>query len=432
MLPVVDPLILVRGLHLTATVLASGTVAFSVVVAGPALRGTGAEGGERLARRLNRLVWAAIAVAVLSGLAWLTVVAANILGLPPIDVWRDGAVWPVVTGTRYGQVACLRLAAAGTLAALLALPPHLPGLRAVQLAVAAVLAGALALVGHAGAAPATAGWFLLGSDLLHLLAASAWLGGLPGLALLLAWSRNRARRDADRCAAIATARFSRLGIICVGTIGGSGLFNSWELLSGPGDLLTTTYGRVLALKVGLFAVIVAVATYNRYRLTPRLPAPDATASLQRNSLIEAGLGIGVLMLVGALGTIMPGGHLHMNATPPGSEAAFVHIHTEMAMADVTIDPGRTGRNTVVIRLANEDSTVFAARSVRVMLAPREGGGAMIEGTAELSPDGTWTIAGLAIPRAGVWVVRVLVDNERDPPFVLDGPIVFTQCNNECW
>ncbi len=102
------------------------------------------------------------------------------------------------------------------------------------------------------------------------------------------------------------------------------------------------------------------------------------------------------------------------------------------MADVTIAPGHTGRNAAVIRLANEDSSVFAARSVRVTLAPREGGGAMIEGAAERSPDGTWTIAGLTVPRAGVWVVRVLIDNGRDPPFVLDGPIVFTQCNNECW
>jgi putative copper resistance protein D len=404
-----------------------------VLVAGPALRGTGVDGGERLARQLTWLVWTGLAVAVLSGFAWLALVAANILDIPPLDVWRDGAIWPAVTDTRFGQIACLRLVAALVLAMLLALPPPgLPALRAAQLAVAGILAGSLALVGHAGAAPGAAGWFLLGSDLLHLLAASAWLGGLPALALLLLWSRGGNRPAADRSAAMATARFSRLGIVCVGTLIGSGLFNSFELLSGPGDLLTTTYGRVLSLKVGLFAMIVTVAAYNRYCLTPRLPAPDAVASLHRNSLIEAGLGIGVLMLVGALGTMIPGGHIHTTAAPAGSEAAFVHIHTEAAMADVTIDPGRTGRNTVVIRLSNEDSTVFAARSVRITLAPREGGGPTIEGAAQLSPDDTWTIAGLAVPRAGVWVVRVLIDNGSDPPFVLDGPIVFTQCSNECW
>lgn len=431
-MPVVDPLVLVRGLHLTATVLASGTVAFGVLVAGPALRGTGAGAGERLTRRLTVLAWVALVVAVLSGLAWLTLVAANILDVAPADVWRDGAVWPVITGTRYGQIASLRLAAALLLAVLLALPPRLPGLQAAQLAVVAVLAGALAFVGHAGAAPDAAGWLLLGSDLLHLLAASAWLGGLPGLALLLAWSRCGSRPVADRCAAMATARFSTLGVVCVGTIVASGLFNSWELLNGPTDLWTTTYGRVLSLKVGLFLVIVAVAAYNRYRLTPRLPAPDAVTSLQRNSLIEAGLGLGVLMLVGALGTMIPGGHIHPNAAPPESEAAFVHIHTETVMADVTIDPGHTGgRNTAVIRLSNEDFTVFAARRVRITLAPREGGDPTIERAADFSPDGTWTIADLTVPRAGVWVVRVLIDTGRDPPVVLDAPIVFTQCSNEC-
>jgi putative copper resistance protein D len=429
--PVDDPHTRVRGLHLAPTVLPSGTVAFGVLVAGPALRETGADGGELLARRLTMLVWTALAVAILSGWAWLTLISANILDVPPFDVWRDGAIWPVITGIRYGQIACLRLVAALLLTVSLALPPRLPGLQAAQLAMVAVLAGSLAFVGHAGAAPDAAGWFLLGSDLLHLFAASAWLGGLPALALLLAWSRGSTGPAANRCAALATARFSRLGIICVGTIVGSGLFNSWELLTGLNDLLTTTYGRVLSLKVGLFLAIVAVAAYNRYRLTPRLPAPGAVTSLQRNSLIEAGLGLGVLMLVGALGTMIPGGHIHPNAAPTESTAAFVHIHAETVMADVTIDPGQPGKSTAVIRLANEDSTVFTARLVRITLALREGGGPTIERTAEPSPDGTWAVTGLAVPHAGVWTIRVLIDTGRGPPVVLDAPIVFTQCSNEC-
>ena len=142
-MPVVDPLILVRGLHLAATVLASGTVAFGVLVAGPALRETNADGGELLARRLTMLVWTALAVAILSGWAWLTLIAANILDVPPFDVWRDGAIWPVITGIRYGQIACLRLVAALLLTVSLALPPRLPGLQAAQLAVVTVLAGSL-------------------------------------------------------------------------------------------------------------------------------------------------------------------------------------------------------------------------------------------------------------------------------------------------
>lgn len=425
-MPVVDLLILVRGIHLTATVLACGTVAVSVLVAGPVLGVAGAA----VLRWLTWLVWTALAVAVLSGLAWLTLVAANILDLPPGDVWRDGAIWPVITDTRYGQIACLRLAAAAVLAVLLALPPRLPGQRAAQLAVVAVLAGALAFVGHAGASPGALGWLLLGSDILHLLAASAWLGGLPALALMLAWSRGNP--VAGGRAAQATARFSTLGIVCVATLFASGLLNSWELLNDPGDLLTTTYGSVLSFKVGLFLMIVSVAAYNRYRLTPRLPAPPALAALQRNSLIEAGLGVGVLMLVGALGTMVPGGHMHTNTAPPESEAALVHIHTGAVMADVTIDPGHTGKSTALIRLSREDSSVFAARFVRITLEPRDGGAPTIERVAEFSSDGTWAIAGLTIPRAGIWTVRVSIDTGHGPPIVLDAPIVITQCSNECW
>jgi putative copper resistance protein D len=423
--PLVEPLVLIRALHLTATVLASGTAAFMVLVATPMPNAI-------LRRQLIRLVWAALATAVLSGLAWLTMVAANILDLSPLDVWQGGAIWPVIADTRFGQVACLRLVVAGVLALLLLLPSASRGLRAGQLAAAAMFAGSLAPIGHAGAAPDAAGWLLLASDILHLLAASAWLGGLPALALLLARSRYGAGANAGSEAVITTARFSRLGMVCVGTLVGSGLFNSWQLLTGPGDLLETTYGRVLSCKVGLFLTMVAVAAYNRYRLTPRLPAPGALASLQRNSLIEAALGFGVLILVGALGTMIPGGHRHINEAPVGTEAAFVHIHTEAAMADVTIDPGRLGRNTAVIRLSSEDYSTFPARAVRLRLAPRDGGGPTIERAAEASADGAWTIADFSVPKEGVWVVFVLIDNGQDPPIILDGPIVFAQCSNECW
>lgn len=411
-MPVIDPLVLVRGVHFAATVWAAGTVCFIVLVADPSLR-----------RKLTVMVWMALAATVVTGLAWLALIAASILDVPIAEIGRDGGLWTVLTETRFGQVASLRLGLVLVLG-LLTAAPAFPGRRALLLTVAGGLAGLVALVGHAGATTGAAGWLHLTADLIHILAAAAWLGALPALALALS-------APAAATAVAITARFSVLGMVCVGALLVTGLINSWELLTGPGDLVATAYGRVLSLKLALFAAMVAVATVNRYRLTPRLPVASAVRALRRNCLIETGLGFAVLMLVGILGTMVPGGHVHTNAAAPPSEAAFVHIHTEAVMADVTIDPGHAGKSTATIRLSRDDGSNYFARTVQFTLAPRESGPS-IERKAAPGPDETWQIENLDVPQAGIWIVRLDIDSGTGAPLVLDAPIVITQCSNECW
>lgn len=427
-MPVIDPLVLVRGLHFAATLLAAGTMSFIVLVAAPLLR---AGEATALARRLTLLVWTALVAAVVTGLAWLGLVAANILGVPLAGLWHDGGLWTVVAETRFGLVACQRLGLALVLAVLMALPQR-PGVRPLQLAAAALLAGLLSLVGHAGATPGAAGWLHLSSDLLHVLAAAAWLGGLPAFAMTLGATHRPLGRSNYAGAAEVTAKFSMIGIVCVGVLFVSGSINSWELLGSPAELWSTTYGRVLAIKIVLFAGMVAVAANNRIRLTPRLPAENALRGLQRNSLIETALGFAVLLLVGALGNMIPGGHVHANNAPPPSESAFVHIHTEAVMADVTIDPGHAGKNTVAIRLWREDFSDYPVSDVKLVLEPRDGGPLTRERNAIHSLDGTWQIDAVDIPHAGVWIVRLTLGQPGARPVILDAPIVIMQCSNECW
>jgi putative copper export protein len=59
--------------------------------------------------------------------------------------------------------------------------------------------------------------------------------------------------------------------------------------------------------------MVSVAAVNRLRLTPRLiqdrddfARQNALRQLRNNSLIEAGIGAVILLIVGALGTLPPG------------------------------------------------------------------------------------------------------------------------------
>jgi len=413
---IADPLILTRGVHIAATLLACGTIAFAVIIAEPAGAKVRASFAA-LRHQLTVLKWFALALTILSGAAWLVLLASDILGASITDVCLHGGAWPVLFDTRFGLVWCVRL----VLALLLGVLIRQPATRGLQLAAAAALIALPALVGHAGASPGMAGNFHLVSDMVHLLAAGAWLGGLPAFALLLA--RARSEPGWDDVAVTATRRFSVVGILSVGGLLASGLTNSWYLLSGPRDLVTTDYGRLVALKIGLFAAMVTVAAVNRFYLTPRLPERSALRALLRNSIAEIGLGLCVVLFVAILGTLPPAAHIHPTPADIPPNAAFVHIHAPEAMADVTVDPGRAGTAQVTIRVVREDFSRFPAKAVRLVLEPPTPGSRKLERDAIEQSDGSWGVSGIPLAESGIWTVRVIVTPSKGEPIPLDAPIV---------
>jgi len=415
----VDPLIFVRAVHFAATILASGTVAFLVLIAEPIAHAKMSADFVLLRQRLVVLIWIALAVAIVSGAIWLVLLASEILGASIADVCLHGGAWPVIADTRFGLIWCGRLA----LAVLLGLLVGRPTFPKLQLAIAAALAALPALVGHAGATPGLAGDIHLASDVTHLLAATAWLGSLPALVIVLAQTRRAGRAASDDFAIVATRRFSVLGVFSVGALLATGIVNSWNLLSGPRDLVSNDYGRLVALKIGLFVSMIAIAAVNRLYLTPRLPDGTASRALQRNGLAEIVLGLCVVLLVGALGTLPPAAHVHPTPVGIPQGAAFVHIHDADAMADVTVDPGRPGRVDVTVRVSSEDFSRFPAKDVRLAFQPPASDSQPPEELMTEQADRSWRAKGIELSQAGIWTVRVVVTTRRGKSVVLDAPIV---------
>ncbi len=410
---ITDPLVYARWIHFAATAVAAGTVGFLVLVAEPAVRKHVPPGFAVLRRRLVLVTWGTLALAILSGAAWLVLVASDILGASLVDVCLHGGAWPVLADTRFGMVWCARLFLALVLGSLL----PWPAVGTIQLAAAAGLMALPALIGHAGATPGIAGDIHLVSDMIHLLAAGAWLGGLPAFALALAWPEFAVR---------VTHRFSVLGILCVGALLASGIINGWNLLGSPRDLVATDYGRLVALKIGLFVAMVAIAAVNRFYLTPQLPDLRAVHAIKRNSFAEIGLGLCVLLFVGMLGTLPPSAHVHPAAAAIPPDAAYVHIHTAEAMADVTIDPGRAGQAAVTIRVSREDFSRFPAKDVRLSLDPPRGSPQAPDRPAVEQIDGSWLVDAAELSVPGIWTIRVTVTPPTGEPIVLDAPVVIAR------
>jgi putative copper resistance protein D len=401
-----DPLILARAVHLAASALMAGALAFDVLVARPLTAG-----GRVYRHALASLIWGLAAVVLVSGLVWLWLLSADIAGAPVARALTGGTVTTVLTETRFGNVWLIRggLVAAAMLA--LSLKRKWPAL----ILSAAALA-AIAITAHAGARDGPIGWGLLASDMLHLVAAGLWLGSLPALAILLAapdvepWLR-----------AAATRRFSGFGIVAVAILIVSGFVNAWAMLGQPAALIETSYGRILSIKLALFAAMLACAAANRLYWTPRLPDPKAFAGIVRLASIEIALGLGIMLAVGALGTMAPPFHVHAE-TSDSADGAFVHIHDIDAMAEIRALPGVAGANSLTIRLLAEDFTPFtAARAVSVRVISKTG--ATAEYAAESAPDDVWQVGKARFDSPGVWTVTVLVRLSNGRTLSLDGPLV---------
>jgi putative copper resistance protein D len=326
-------LIFMRAVHFGATLSAAGAVFFLAFVGEPAFRRADDGGAiSALVRwRLARVAWTSLVLMVVTGAAWLVLQAEKLSDLPLTAVFSQGVVWSVLSDTDFGHDWSARLILTVLFAALLLTfgtgarrPAPWNGTSAVLLA--AGLVGSLAFAGHAAAGSGIGGTIHLASDILHLVAAAAWVGALVPLAMLLG-AAKRAKQSIE-IAGEAAVRFSTLGIISVGVLIATGIVNTWVLAGSIAALVGTDYGRLLLAKVALFGVMLGIAGVNRLRLTPRLVqvpgvgaaggvggeggaggmamAADALLQLRRNCLIEAAIGAVIIVIVGVLGTLPPG------------------------------------------------------------------------------------------------------------------------------
>jgi putative copper resistance protein D len=307
------PLVVIRAIHFAATAMTAGTLIFRTVVAAPALLST--EGATKAIRQQAlRTAWIGLAVAAASGVIWLQLQAVSMSGLGFGEAMTWDVLSTVLNETQFGLVSKIRFVLAIILAASLAYDRLAP-LRWLALGSALGFTAAIAWTGHAGSTSGQLGNLHLAADVLHLLAAAAWIGGLVPLALLLAEARRNRSLAWASLGREATRRFSTLGIVSVATLSATGIVNAWILVGSFRGLLMTEYGRLLMLKIAVFAVMLALAAANRFWLTPQLAASAESAAqltalryLTRNSVIEIALGLTIFAIVGALGTLHPASH----------------------------------------------------------------------------------------------------------------------------
>ena len=431
-----DLLIYVRFVHFAATILVAGVVFSAAVVSNPAARLAGCKTHAPAdVKGWNRLLaWCALLLAAVSGAGWLFLTAAAMSGEKLVDVWPSGALWTVLTETIFGHAVVIRLGLAVTLAAIFvplfsARSRNPVWLDITAAIIAAAFVGGVAWGGHAAGGLGAEAIVHPAADVLHLVAAAAWVGALIPLAVLLAVTGHAA--DELNLARAATLRFSMLGMAAVSTLLATGLINTWYLVGSTAALLGTYYGKLLLFKLALFLVMVAIAAFNWSRLTPALVQTDSITAAQaarrrlnRSAMIEVAAGAIIIAIVAVLGTKPPANHAnHSTSGPVPADATFQHIHTEEGMADVMIEPGRVGTARATIRLWNDDLETLPARSLTLTLTAPAAGSKPMTWSAVQQQDSAWIVDGIQLPEAGDWTVEVDAVLGAGKRLELDAPIV---------
>lgn len=254
------------------------------------------------------LAWGAIVALALSTLSIAVMTAAMMgVGVGDIGVSDVGAM---LTGMSAGTAWVVRIAALVTVLAAVSIRPP-TAMLIVAASGSALALASLAWTGHGAMDSGSRGVVHASADVVHLLAAGAWLGGLLALALSLWPSTTRADHDLTHRS---LARFAATGTIAVALLILTGLVNSWLLIGIDRlpSLWTSLYGRLLVIKLALFVVMLALAASNRFRLTPALRrgikdgrAKPAIGNLRRSLAVESAAALGILGLVSWLGTLSP-------------------------------------------------------------------------------------------------------------------------------
>ncbi len=389
----------------------------------------------RATRRIVTASWAVLTVATVVGFALQGPYASG-LGLGDAV---DPALWRDVAGTRFGTVWLVRL---GLLAVAFLLLRwwfgHRPAAefplprwwRVAATVVGLGIVASPALAGHSAAGDHRVLATL--TSTVHVGAMAVWLGGLV---MMGAVAVRGPEIDGQRAI---VQRFSRLAMWCVVLLVATGAFQTWRDVRSLDGLRNTDFGRILVVKLVVFAIMVLFAVFSRdyvHRLFGRgrrhpddaadakvpvvaggaglgsADAPDDPEleaelrrrewrSLRRSVWAEAGLGLVILAVTAALVNATPA----VNAATSRSGAAGVTLRSPEVVVDVTVNPAVAGVNDVHVSTYSRAGAPLDVAELTVTIDLPERDIAAISVPLRRLGPGHYLSPGFDIPLAGDWRV----------------------------
>lgn len=243
------------------------------------------------------------------------------------------------------------------------------------------------MVSHAAGADGAV--WKIATDVLHLFAASLWIGGLIHVGLAMPrWLEELPGPARTLFTAASFRHFSVLAALSVVILIVSGVISAFAQFTSFGQLFNTNYGLSLIGKMGIMLPLLAVAALGAFRLQPRIveaslrmrggaideDSAASLASLQRlvtNMVrLEAVLGVLVLVAVGVLIQLEPAraeaeadaasGQADTTSADPLAEERGYFLRASQVgglVISLKVDPGVVGSNNFEVGLGSEFGAV---------------------------------------------------------------------------
>ena len=393
-----------RTALLLGAMLVLGTAVHVPLIFAPAARAVGVSGaGSRYAE----LGWVGFGLAAGAHVGLLVTQAAGLAGDAEADL--VGAVGSALGLGQWGTLWIIRAIVLAALALALMRAGREARPQWAWLPVGVLAAGVLVTVslGSHAAALLESSAAATSADVLHLLTAAVWAGGLAPLLLSLL----HARRSLDgaprrRMLGVLIARFSTIATISVGALVITGAFATWIQIVELPRLVQTDYGWALVAKLVLVAPLLGLGGVNLLWTRRRLSLDRPTAAgrwAPRLVAAEVLLGVAVVAVVGLLTSLEPARQVALGDT------RGVNLETRLDDLELalSIQPGTPGTNTATLTLQDRGQPVNDA-GVELQLKFLDSDIGQRDLRPEPEADGRYVVAGDFIGLVGRWQALVVV------------------------
>jgi len=393
----------------------------------------------RVLGRLTLLVGIMIAVALVGCVLALFQQSMSLFAADIGTILRNGSWAVALNGTQFGDTLKLRF----MLLVLLAVfqgaslylatrqPMFITPLWGSNMAIAGILLGTMSAGSHVAGSTL---WPIQSVvvDWLHLLANSAWIGGLVALAVTIPVALAPLH-SAERQAALLAVlrRFSMIGVLAVGLLIATGIYSAALFVYQPSDLTTTNYGRTLIGKGLLVVPLLLVGLYHHLSVTrgrlaglaQRLRLSERVTTLLSSVRFESALGVGVILIAALLTATPP-------PVPPDArgkvEAPSQILTVSGIQVKLSIDPGAAGPNTYEVTLLRDGQPVAGAQvNLRLVYPALDKRSSLVR--LDDTGNGTYLGAGLDLERPGDWqaLVDIAAGNQGDVRAAFNWPVLIT-------
>ena len=220
-----------------------------------------------------------------------------------------------------------------------------------------ILIATTTMMGHGAATELEAPWIL---DYAHNLLSSIWIGGVIFFAFVALPTITKTDNSTkEKIVLSLIPRFSGLFIIAIGILIITGPTLLWFLDDNVTSLTDSTYGKLILIKIGIAATMIALGGFNQIKFlrnTYDFEKLDISKRISKSLKFEAGLGIALLAVVALLvNSSLPAGEIQSADALQGTFGYESTLFSENAKFDVKVLPAGIGSNTISVIVSSYDN-----------------------------------------------------------------------------